>query len=102
MSHAKCSDFEHVYEPSEDTFLLVDAFDQILSDLKENGCPLTVVEIGYERAKKRQLWMVISLVFSPQVWEWLRLDFRCPAPAQISLHRNRHQPSRIVLGETNL
>jgi len=45
LSHLTRHDFEHVYEPAEDTFLLLDAIEQDANELKEL-CPLVCLEIG--------------------------------------------------------
>jgi release factor glutamine methyltransferase len=44
-SHLSSSDFDHVYEPAEDSFLLLDALEQELPFLQSRK-PLITVEIG--------------------------------------------------------
>ena len=39
-------DYRHVYEPSEDTFLLIDAIQMDLGYIKERVKPLVVMEVG--------------------------------------------------------
>ncbi|KAF9458349.1 S-adenosyl-L-methionine-dependent methyltransferase [Collybia nuda] len=45
LSHLTKEDFEHVYEPAEDTFLLLDALEVDAQDLK-NIAPTICLEIG--------------------------------------------------------
>ncbi|KAF9498096.1 S-adenosyl-L-methionine-dependent methyltransferase [Pleurotus eryngii] len=45
LSHLTAKDFERVYEPAEDTFLLLDALENDAEDLK-SSLPLICLEIG--------------------------------------------------------
>ncbi|KAK3810785.1 MAG: S-adenosyl-L-methionine-dependent methyltransferase [Benniella sp.] len=45
LSHLKRQDYEHIYEPAEDTFLFLDAFEEEASFLKELQ-PTVSLEIG--------------------------------------------------------
>ncbi|KAH7927416.1 hypothetical protein BV22DRAFT_1007089 [Leucogyrophana mollusca] len=45
LSHLTQTDFVHVYEPAEDTFLLLDALEQEADELKKHP-PLICLEIG--------------------------------------------------------
>ncbi|RPD58360.1 S-adenosyl-L-methionine-dependent methyltransferase [Lentinus tigrinus ALCF2SS1-6] len=45
LSHLKSADFEHVYEPAEDTFILLDALEEDANDLRDLQ-PRTCLEIG--------------------------------------------------------
>jgi release factor glutamine methyltransferase len=49
LNHAKMKDFEQVYEPSDDTYLLIDGVQADLSQehsLRAESCSRTVLEIG--------------------------------------------------------
>lgn len=46
LSHLKWSDFEHLYEPSDDTFLLLDALEKDRSFMEARH-PGLCVEVGY-------------------------------------------------------
>ena len=46
LSHLKWTDFEHIYEPSDDTFLLLDALEKDRSFI-ESRSPNMCVEVGY-------------------------------------------------------
>lgn len=45
LSHLQWSDYEHIYEPSDDTFLLLDALEKD-REFIENCSPFLCVEIG--------------------------------------------------------
>ncbi|KAF7310595.1 Hemk methyltransferase family member 2-like [Mycena chlorophos] len=45
LSHLKPADYDVVYEPAEDTFILMDALEQDADALKR-GCPRVCLEIG--------------------------------------------------------
>jgi release factor glutamine methyltransferase len=45
LDHLTMDDFRHIYEPSDDTFLLMDALEADARDLKARK-PRIVVEIG--------------------------------------------------------
>lgn len=45
ISHLKAKDYEHVYEPAEDTFALLDALEQDADQLKTSK-PRICLEIG--------------------------------------------------------
>ena len=45
LDHITKVDYEHVYEPAEDTFILLDAVEADFEDLRE-GKPRLCVEIG--------------------------------------------------------
>ncbi|XP_071448714.1 methyltransferase N6AMT1 [Hetaerina americana] len=44
MHHLTEIDYEHVYEPAEDTFLMMDALEKDLDDIS-SMCPLVIVEV---------------------------------------------------------
>lgn len=46
FSHLKTTDYRNVYEPSEDSFLLIDSMQLDLDFIKENVKPLFVLEVG--------------------------------------------------------
>lgn len=46
LSHLKWSDYEHIYEPSDDTFLLLDALEKDKSFMEERH-PALCVEVGF-------------------------------------------------------
>ena len=45
ISHLKAKDYEHIYEPAEDTFALLDALEQDAEELK-SARPRICLEIG--------------------------------------------------------
>lgn len=45
ISHLKAKDYEHIYEPAEDTFALLDALEQEAEELKSAN-PKICLEIG--------------------------------------------------------
>jgi len=45
LSHLSAQDFEHVYEPAEDTFILLDALEQDAEELKALH-PVVCLEVG--------------------------------------------------------
>ncbi|KAG8932148.1 S-adenosylmethionine-dependent methyltransferase [Tulasnella sp. 418] len=45
LGHLSAQDWEHVYEPAEDTFILLDALENDAEDLKKMGA-LTCLEVG--------------------------------------------------------
>lgn len=47
LSHLSAAEYEHVYEPSDDTFLLLDALELDRPFLESCG-PNLCVEVGYE------------------------------------------------------
>jgi methylase of polypeptide subunit release factors len=46
FSHLTSDDYKHVYQPSEDTFLLIDALHIDVSWLKQRLTPHRVLEVG--------------------------------------------------------
>lgn len=45
LDHFSCSDYEHFYEPSDDSYLLCDSIEKDLGELRELGTG-NIVEIG--------------------------------------------------------
>lgn len=45
LSHLSSADYDHVYEPAEDTFILLDALEQDATDLQQMK-PTVCLEIG--------------------------------------------------------
>lgn len=46
FSHLTTKDYEHIYEPAEDTFLLLDALEKDLTNILTIQKPLVAVEVG--------------------------------------------------------
>ena len=46
LSHLSWADYEHVYEPSEDTFLLLDALEKDVEHISNTINPKICMEIG--------------------------------------------------------
>jgi release factor glutamine methyltransferase len=46
LSHLKRADYENVYEPAEDTFILMDALEAHITSLPNTNKPFIVVELG--------------------------------------------------------
>jgi release factor glutamine methyltransferase len=61
LDHLKLADFENVYEPAEDTFLLIDALSYEFQHKQITDEPAIVVELGVGSG--------VPLVFFSQEWE---------------------------------
>lgn len=55
IKHLTRLDFRHVYEPAEDTFILLDALEQDADTLRDNLSPKVIVEIGWVADQKRRI-----------------------------------------------